>query len=347
MAAGLRASPSVPTPVSRALLLSFLNSSQSALLEALTLPRLGGVQAIRRTLLAIPPSLSPPESAIVRFVLLDLLRALTRGQRRGSLDVRIVARIVSEPADGTRIARAIARFLDRLPHQRSREPATPAMNGNSAAVEVRRSGGRYHAGQRLRHHRKADRSDLARMVARHLQAIVRDDGNGGGAPGAWRDAKVDRTVHTALRLVAERWRDTGLRLDDVAKHVDRSRCHIDRLIVRETGSGLRDHIATLRVAHAIARLTADSSQVKRTALEGGYCSASQMDRDFRRCVGITPHEFRDAVADLKEALGLLMRIADGVDLEMGGEPRVRRAVVQNLPHGRSPCLTRAARVRRK
>jgi AraC-like DNA-binding protein len=117
--------------------------------------------------------------------------------------------------------------------------------------------------------------------------------------------------------------------------------------VRETGSGLRDHIAALRVAHAIERLTTGSSQIKQIALEGGYRSVSQMDRDFQRCVGMRPKEVREAITNGEDVSEVLWRVVGASDSDVSGSERIVCRHAARRPCSRPPHLLRSSRSARR
>ena len=87
-----------------------------------------------------------------------------------------------------------------------------------------------------------------------------------------------------------------LNRDVIAAHVYLHPVYLSRLFKRETGVSLSDYITQERVAAAKALLQNPEVKVSAVAQKVGYPQLSHFSRVFRRCVGLSPHEYQRQVA---------------------------------------------------
>jgi transcriptional regulator GlxA family with amidase domain len=103
---------------------------------------------------------------------------------------------------------------------------------------------------------------------------------------------VDPRVRLALDYMQAHVGEPGLSLERVARHVNLSKWHFDRLLKRFTGASFREAVALMRVKKAQHLLETTSFEIKEIAARAGYTYSSELTRHFRRFLGTTPVEVR-------------------------------------------------------
>jgi AraC-like DNA-binding protein len=86
--------------------------------------------------------------------------------------------------------------------------------------------------------------------------------------------------------------DTTLRVQDLARGVDRHPSWIGSAYRRSTGEGLQETAARFRVERAANLLRETELPCARVASEAGFCDQSHMNRTVRRLLGRSPTEVR-------------------------------------------------------
>lgn len=110
--------------------------------------------------------------------------------------------------------------------------------------------------------------------------------------------KLSSAGERALRYIRDRYMRAGLTLADVACDARVSRCHLTRILRRETGKGFLDHLHKARTAAAIDLLATSRKSIKEIAFDVGYRGTRELDRQFRRRFGRTPSAVRLRLAVL-------------------------------------------------
>jgi AraC-like DNA-binding protein len=98
-----------------------------------------------------------------------------------------------------------------------------------------------------------------------------------------------RAVRRALGLMRERLAD-ALTLDELAAHAGLDKFHLCRAFRAQVGMPPHAYLTQLRVAHA-KQLLARGARPKDVAAQVGLYDQSQLNRHFRRIVGMTPGTF--------------------------------------------------------
>jgi AraC family transcriptional regulator of adaptative response / methylphosphotriester-DNA alkyltransferase methyltransferase len=94
-------------------------------------------------------------------------------------------------------------------------------------------------------------------------------------------------------LLADRYHDPDLTLDDVAHAVASSRRQVQRLF-EESRDTFRAHLTRLRMDQASGLLASTSMPVHEIARHVGYRQSAQFAKAFRRRTGKSPLEWRSA-----------------------------------------------------
>jgi two-component system, response regulator YesN len=102
------------------------------------------------------------------------------------------------------------------------------------------------------------------------------------------------SVRIALAALRRLSPDSDLRLETVARTVRLSRCHLSRLIKKETGHGFREHLRNVRMETARTALSQTTLSIKEVAAGCGFRNTSAFDREFKRVHGLSPLLWRVA-----------------------------------------------------
>jgi AraC-like DNA-binding protein len=102
-----------------------------------------------------------------------------------------------------------------------------------------------------------------------------------------------RPVRRALALMRERLADP-LTLDELAAHAGMDKFHLCRAFRAQVGLPPHAYLTQLRILHA-KELLAAGAKPKDIASQVGLYDQSQLNRHFRRIVGMTPGQFARSI----------------------------------------------------
>lgn len=91
-----------------------------------------------------------------------------------------------------------------------------------------------------------------------------------------------------------------LSLADVADHVYVSQWHLSKLINRHLNQSFFDILGRMRIEKAKGLLSDSGLRVHEVAEQCGYSDVGHFSKSFKKLVGMTPGEFRDAAANPRE-----------------------------------------------
>ena len=100
------------------------------------------------------------------------------------------------------------------------------------------------------------------------------------------DGRLDRVIAFIGEHYTER-----LSLEDLAHLARMTRLQFARLFRVVTGTSLRDHIRTLRLARARHLIETTTRTLTDIALESGFYDLPHLDKVFRKHLGMSPHDF--------------------------------------------------------
>jgi AraC-like DNA-binding protein len=192
------------------------------------------------------------------------------------------------PVDG-RAAAAVLDAVESLAWPALDTPAFVVTRGILLAflVKLARRGGRLEAMViEIDALASATPADVPMLTGRALRSLI------GREPSA---APTDWRVNRVLMLVRDRARET-LRVDELARAVGISRWHLERLTKQHTGTPLRAHIASTRMALAAELLGRAGITIKEVSARTGYGHPNAFRRDFKRTHGVTPRAWAAAHA---------------------------------------------------
>jgi AraC-like DNA-binding protein len=105
-----------------------------------------------------------------------------------------------------------------------------------------------------------------------------------------------RLVASARLLIEQRRHVPNLSVANVSASLGVSRSHLSRVLQAETGTTFRSTVVAVRLDRARRLLLETTLSMKEIARDVGFRSISELDRQFRREMGITPTGFREAGA---------------------------------------------------
>lgn len=100
-------------------------------------------------------------------------------------------------------------------------------------------------------------------------------------------------IEQAIRYMERRYSDSDLRLEDVARHVDRSPAYFSTLFTQKQGVSFRQLLTTLRVKEASRLLMETSLSIGEIAQQTGFVNANYFSKIFKEKTGTTPRLFRN------------------------------------------------------
>ncbi|KZE52504.1 two-component system response regulator [Brevibacillus parabrevis] len=106
------------------------------------------------------------------------------------------------------------------------------------------------------------------------------------------EIKAD-VIEQALRYMEGRYTDPALRLEDVARHVDRSPAYFSTLFAQKQGSSFRQILTAMRVKEAQRLLLETALSVQEVAERSGFVNANYFSKIFKEKTGTTPSLLRN------------------------------------------------------
>ena len=104
---------------------------------------------------------------------------------------------------------------------------------------------------------------------------------------------TSRRAHVAFAIEAvwHRCSEEGLHAADIARDAGLSLWHLSRLVSAGTGFGLRKHIRTARLCHALELICTTRLSMKEIAARTGIASTATLDHQFGGALCMSPREF--------------------------------------------------------
>jgi YesN/AraC family two-component response regulator len=99
-------------------------------------------------------------------------------------------------------------------------------------------------------------------------------------------------IERALAFMEANFSKSSLRLEDVAKYVDRNPSYFSHLLASSTNSSFTDVLAGIRIKEAKRLLLETNKQIKEISALVGYQNSNYFSRIFKELSGLSPREFR-------------------------------------------------------
>ncbi|MEH7012475.1 helix-turn-helix domain-containing protein [Neobacillus niacini] len=99
-------------------------------------------------------------------------------------------------------------------------------------------------------------------------------------------------IERGISYIESNFSNCELRLEDVAKHVDRNPSYFSHLLISKTSRSFTDILTDIRLKEAKRILTETSKPVKEIARLVGFHHPNYFSRIFKEVVGVSPREYR-------------------------------------------------------
>jgi AraC-like DNA-binding protein len=138
-------------------------------------------------------------------------------------------------------------------------------------------------------------SDICSLIERCVQALNR-------VSAPCQELLVgDSRVRRALALLDARFHRPTMSLRMCATEMHLSVWHASRLLKEHTGIGFTEHLHRRRIRAAEALLTDRRLSIKEVAVHVGYVSATQLGRQFKLHMNMTPVQYRRSLHATRSA----------------------------------------------
>jgi two-component system response regulator YesN len=115
---------------------------------------------------------------------------------------------------------------------------------------------------------------------------------------AFRDSQVNNNrttvIHQARAFIDQHFKDSELSLNQVADQVNFSPNHFSAVFSAEIGETFKDYLTRTRIERAKNLLLTTHMKIADVALDCGYNDPHYFSINFRKNVGLTPQQFRNA-----------------------------------------------------
>lgn len=136
-----------------------------------------------------------------------------------------------------------------------------------------------------------DGEEIAILILRLLDTIIRSDRNGFSRPFGIGGRKSAGYVQQAMRWIDEHYQEP-FHLDDLADAMHLSKFYLSKLFHEETGSTLKEYVTAKRMRHACRLLETTTKSVELIGSEVGIANPSYFVQVFKHEVGTTPLKYR-------------------------------------------------------
>ncbi|PLR78780.1 AraC family transcriptional regulator [Bacillus sp. V3-13] len=105
-------------------------------------------------------------------------------------------------------------------------------------------------------------------------------------------ARTD-VIEQGIQYIEQHFDNPGLKLEDVANHVDRSPAYFSSLLTKKQGISFRQLLTKNRIKKAQRLLLETKISIQDVAEQTGFINANYFSKIFKEQTGITPRAFRD------------------------------------------------------
>lgn len=99
-------------------------------------------------------------------------------------------------------------------------------------------------------------------------------------------------IERGIAYIESHFSNNALKLEDVAKYVDRNPSYFSHLLISKTGRSFTEILSSIRIKEAKRYLIETSKPVKEISHLIGYHNPNYFSRTFKEIVGMSPREFR-------------------------------------------------------
>ena len=154
-------------------------------------------------------------------------------------------------------------------------------------------------------------------------------------------------VYNVMNAVKERYKDSTLTLEAIAKDLFMSKSQLSRIFKKTGGMTFSDYLRSVRINNVCKALRQSNLNVAHIAKDCGFCDMNTFYKVFNSAVGMTPKQYRQALTQPKELsaeskktmkeekiMVLLSEISE--NLQKGKAKIVKELVQQALDEGSTP-----------
>lgn len=99
-------------------------------------------------------------------------------------------------------------------------------------------------------------------------------------------------IERGISFIESHFSNHELKLEDVAKYIDRNPSYLSHLLISKTGRSFTEILSGIRMKEAKRYLLETNKPVKEISHIVGYHNPNYFSRTFKEIIGITPREFR-------------------------------------------------------
>ena len=110
----------------------------------------------------------------------------------------------------------------------------------------------------------------------------------------WDAMCQNRPVYLVRQFIEQNYADSTLSIQDIADSVHLTPSHICHIFKKETGQTVNQYMTSLRIEKAKLLLRRPDIRLASVTEQIGYTDTNYFTRQFKKQVGITPSEYRDA-----------------------------------------------------
>ncbi|MGI6050213.1 MAG: response regulator [Acetivibrionales bacterium] len=111
---------------------------------------------------------------------------------------------------------------------------------------------------------------------------------------AHKQIESNEVIVKAKEYIANNY-NKDISLDSVATYVDKSPYYFSKLFKDETGENFIDYLTNIRIEKAKEMLSNKELSIKEICINVGYSDPNYFSRTFKKCIGITPSEYREGI----------------------------------------------------
>ncbi|NGP45410.1 helix-turn-helix domain-containing protein [Bacillaceae bacterium SIJ1] len=108
-------------------------------------------------------------------------------------------------------------------------------------------------------------------------------------------SKLGDTLEQAIKYIEDQYANPDLKLQDIAKHIQRNPSYVSQLFVKKLGKNFRRILTEVRINKAKKQILSTEDNMKKVALNTGFSSAGYFAKLFKENVGVSPTEYRSTV----------------------------------------------------
>lgn len=139
--------------------------------------------------------------------------------------------------------------------------------------------------------RGEDTEEIAMMILRLLDILIRDHHSGMSGPIPAEDRKSNGYAQKVMSWIDEHYQES-FRLDDLSEVMHLSKFYLSKLFHEQTGSTLKEYVTAKRMRHACRLLETSAKSVEWIGSEVGFANPSYFVQVFKQEVGTTPLKYR-------------------------------------------------------